>query len=246
MTKNIAHRGFSKEYPENTMLAFRKAVETECDGIELDVQLTKDGVPVIIHDETTKRTANRPGFVRDFTLTELQRFDASNGFDGSFGFNPIPTLQEYFEYIKDKNVFTNMELKNGVFRYEGMEEKVIDLIRKFGITEKVMFSSFNHHSMALCKKLAPEIKCAFLTSCWQIDAGAYAEQNGIDFINPHFPFVTEENLQEMNRHHIGAQVWTVDKEEDMQRLVDMDVYAIITNRPDTLKKLLDQKAAKTV
>lgn len=246
MTKNIAHRGFSSEYPENTMLAFRKAVEAGCDGIELDVQLTRDGVPVVVHDERIKRTTNRAGLVKDFTAEEIRRFDASNGFDGSFGINPIPTLREYFQYIKDQDVFTNMELKNGIFRYEGMEEKVVALIREFGISEKVMFSSFNHQSMLLCKQLAPSIPCAFLTSCWQIEAGAYAEKNGVEFINPHFPFLTEENLREMNRHRIGAQVWTVDDVEIMERLVRLDVYAVITNRPDALKKVLGHKAAATV
>jgi glycerophosphoryl diester phosphodiesterase len=241
MTKNIAHRGFSKMYPENTMLAFRKAVEAGCDGIELDVQLTKDNQLVIIHDENTRRTTNRSGLVKDYILSELRCLDASNGFEGKFGFNPIPTMNEYFEFIKDKNVFTNIELKNSVMPYDGMEEKIIDMIREFGLTDKVLFSSFNHFSMVKCKKLSPASQCAFLTSCWQIGAGAYAKQNGVDFINPYYNFLTDENIKELNDHQIGAQAWTVDLEEDMKRLVDRDIFAIITNCPDDLKKILDSK-----
>lgn len=241
MTKNIAHRGFSKSYPENTMFAFRKAVEAGCDGIELDVQLTKDSQLVIIHDEDTKRTTSRSGLVKDYTLSELQCLDASNGFEGRFGFNSIPTLREYFEFVKDKDVFTNIELKNSVVPYDGMEEQTINMIREFGLTDKVMFSSFNHFSMVKCKTLSPNSKCAFLTSCWQIGAGAYAEQNGIDFINPRYNFLTDENIKELNDHHVGAQAWTVNQEEEMKRLIERNVFAIITNCPDDLKRILENQ-----
>lgn len=238
MTKNIAHRGFSKIYPENTMMAFRKAIEAGCDGIELDVQLTLDCVPVIIHDENIKRTTGRSGLVRDFTAESLQSFDASNGFDSAFGINPIPTLREYFEYVKDINILTNIELKNSLYRYDGMEEIVIGMIREYGIADKIIFSSFNHYSMLSCKKLAPEIKCAFLTSCWQIEAGSYAKQNGIDFINPKYTFLTDINLLELMKHNIDVFAWTVDDENNMKRLIDQNVFAIITNCPDRLNKLL--------
>ena len=241
MTKNIAHRGFSRKYPENTMLAFHGAVEAGCDGIELDIQLSKDGVPVIIHDENLKRTANRPGLVKDFTLSELKTFDASNGFSGEFGFNSIPTLREYFEYVKDKDIFTNIELKNSVFLYEGMEEKMLELIREFGITDKVLFSSFNHYSMMKCKKLSPASKCACLTSSWMINSGAYAKQYGLDFINPRYTFLTDENIEELNANGIGALAWTVDEAEDMKRLIDHNIFAVITNCPDVMKSVLSQK-----
>jgi glycerophosphoryl diester phosphodiesterase len=241
MTKNIAHRGFSKQFPENTMLAFRGAVEAGCDGIELDVQLTKDGEPVIIHDENLRRTTGRSGYVKDFTLDELRRFDAGNGCDGTLGFNPVPTLREYFEYVKDKDIFTNIELKNSVFSYDGMEEKTIGLIRRFGLTDRVLFSSFNHFSMLKCKKLSPSSKCACLTSSWLIGAGAYAKKAGLDFINPHYTFLTEENIRELNENSIGAQAWTVDSEEDMRRFADLDIFAVITNRPDKMKEILDEK-----
>lgn len=244
MTKNIGHRGFSRAYPENTMLAFQKAVEVGCDGIELDIQLTKDNELVIIHDEDTKRTTNRSGLVKDFTLHQLKCLDASNGFEGRFGLNQIPTLREYFEFIKDIAVFTNIELKNSAIPYPNMEEKMIAMIQEFGLTDKVMFSSFNHFSMLKCKKLSPISKCAFLTSCWQIGAGVYAKQAGMDFINPRYNFLTDENIKELNDHQIGAQAWTVDDEVNMKWLVDRDIYAIITNSPDVLKNILD-KHSKT-
>ena len=108
MTRNFAHRGYSGKYPENTMLAFRKAVEAGADGIELDVQLTRDGEPVIIHDELVDRTTDGTGRVKDFTLAELQALDASYIYTGQYGRNPIPTLREYCELVKDLPIVTNI------------------------------------------------------------------------------------------------------------------------------------------
>lgn len=244
MTKNIAHRGFCNIYPENTMLAFQKAVEAGCDGIEMDVHLTRDGEIVIIHDETLERTTNGTGMVKDYTLEQLCRFDAHGKFPGQHGFNPIPTLREYFDYIQDKDVFTNIELKNGIYVYPGLEEKCIAMIQEYGLTEKVMFSSFNHFSMIKCKQICPDIKTAFLISCWMVGAGAYAKANGADFINPRFQFLTDENLQELNDHGIGAQVWTVNEEQDIRDLVRRNVYAIITNQPDVMKRILAEEKAR--
>ncbi len=221
------------------MLAFEKAVEAGCDGIELDVQLTRDGVPVIIHDETTRRTTGRIGLVRERTLEELQKLDAGCGFDADLGAVRIPTFEEYLQFIRDKDIITDAELKNSVFRYEGMEEKVIDLVKKYNVADKVLFSSFNHHSMLLCKKICPSIPCALLTNCWLVRAGTYALQNGIEFINPHFPFLTEKNIRELRENGIRAQAWTVDREEWMKRFAKKDIYAVITNRPDTMKSVLD-------
>ena len=117
MSKIFAHRGFSGKYPENTMLAFEKAVELGVDGIELDVHLTKDNELVIIHDEDIKRTCDGEGLVKDMTLEELKKFDASATFRGVYGFCGIPTLREYFELVKDTDIITNIELKTGVYDY---------------------------------------------------------------------------------------------------------------------------------
>ena len=239
LTKNFAHRGFSGKFPENTMLAFEKAVETGCDGIELDVQLSKDGVPVVIHDENTGRTTGRNGWVHDLTLDELRKLDAGKGSDAALGPLRIPALEEYFAYIRDKDIVTDIELKDSVFRYDGIEEKVIGLIRKYGVAEKVIFSSFNHQSMQLCKKLCPAIPCAFLTSDWLVGAGAYAHRRGVEFINPLFPFLTEENIRELRENGIRAMAWTVDLEKWMKRLAEHGVSAVITNRPDLFRKVLD-------
>ena len=110
------------------MLAFKKAIECGVDGIELDVQLTKDREVVIIHDETIDRTTNGKGYVVDYTYEELEKFDASFKFE-NVGFNKIPTLKDYFELVKNLKVITNIELKTGINEYLGIEEKVWKLIK---------------------------------------------------------------------------------------------------------------------
>lgn len=231
-TKIIAHRGLSSKYPENTMIAFRKAVELGCDGIELDVQLSRDGVPVIIHDENLQRAAGHPGLVKDFTYHELKSFNVSYGFDAQKGTNQIISLEEYFTFIRDYDVITNIELKNSIFRYEGMEEKVISMIRRFKIEGKVMFSSFNHHSMVLCKRIQPEVKCGLLTSCWLIEAGAYVKKCGAEYLNPHYAFLTDENIQELKMNGVNVFAWTVDDMKEMKRLAKLGVYGLISNKPE--------------
>ena len=129
MTKYFGHRGYSGKYPENTMLAFQKAMEAGAEGIELDVQFSKDGKLVVIHDETLDRTTTGKGLVRDYTLDELKALDASYIYKGQYGVNQIPTLCEVLDYMSDKDAFTNIELKTGVYEYEGIEEAVLECIR---------------------------------------------------------------------------------------------------------------------
>ena len=100
MSKVFAHRGWSGKYPENTMLAFEKAIELGVDGIELDVHMSGDHQLVIIHDETVDRTCNGKGFVKDMTVEQLKALDASAGFMGVYGKTEIPTLREYMERVK--------------------------------------------------------------------------------------------------------------------------------------------------
>ena len=121
---NVAHRGLSGLYPENTMIAFRKAIEADCDGIEMDVHLTRDGVPVVIHDEEVDRTTNGSGYVKDFTYEQLCNLDAGIKFSDEFKGEKIPTLKEFFDFMKDNDKLINIELKNSIIHYEGLEEKV--------------------------------------------------------------------------------------------------------------------------
>lgn len=235
---NIAHRGFSGEYPENTMLAFRKALEAGSDGIELDVHLTRDGQVVIIHDEALVRTTGEKGCVHDYPLEELRRFDASKIKPGKFDFEPIPTLEEYFDWVMTTDLITNIELKNGIVWYEGMEQKVIDMIRARHLEKKIIFSSFNHESIRLCEKLAPDIERGFLYGDWLLDGGKYAKAHGVQYMHPNYITLTKESVDEIYGEGIRINTWTVNEEADMHRMLDFGVNAIITNFPDRLASIL--------
>ncbi len=141
---NFAHRGFKGKYPENTMLAFNKAIEAGADGIEFDVHLSKDGEIVIIHDETLERTTDGSGLVGEKTLDQLKNLNASKAYP-DYQVQRILTLSEYFDFAKDYDIITNIELKTSIIDYPGIEEKVYKVIKEYNLAEKVIISSFNHN-----------------------------------------------------------------------------------------------------
>ena len=238
MSKIFAHRGFSGKYPENTMLAFQKAVEIGVDGIELDVHLTKDNEIVIIHDEDIKRTCDGEGLVKDMTLEELRKFDASASFRGVYGFCGIPTLREYFELVEDTAIITNIELKTGVYEYPTIEKRVIDMVREFGLSDRIIFSSFNHFTVKRCEKIAPEIKRGFLTGDWLYDFGKYTAERNVQCCHPWHISLSEETVKEMHEAGCEINTWTVNEYEDIRKLSAWGVDSLIGNFPDRMIEVL--------
>lgn len=238
MTKVFAHRGFSGRYPENTMLAFEKACEAGADGIELDVQLTRDGEIVIIHDESVLRTTGVEGSVSGFTLEEIKKLDASYIYRGQMGVNPIPTLREYFELVKDKDIVTNIELKTGVLEYPGIEQKVWDMIREYHLQEKVIISSFNHFSILRMKELAPLLVYGLLNETWLIDAGKYVHNLGIPCYHPIYNNLTDEVVKELKQYGLQINTFTVNTREAMLDMQKKGIDTIITNYPDLAVEVL--------
>ena len=163
---NYAHRGYSAKYPENTKLAFQKAIDTlGCDGIELDVHETKDGELVVIHDATLDRTCvNMKGYVRDYTMEKLQEADMSGAFSGECGPQKLMTLREYLEMIAPTPLLTNIEIKTDEIEYPEIEEKVVALVKEFDLVDRVIISSFNHYTLKRVKELCPEMKVGALTA----------------------------------------------------------------------------------
>ncbi|MGL5615099.1 MAG: glycerophosphodiester phosphodiesterase [Sarcina sp.] len=236
MTLNLAHRGFSSKYPENTMLAFIKAKEEGfCDGIELDIQLSKDKIPVIIHDETLDRTTNGSGFVKDFTYKELRLLDAGKG-------EKIPSFEEFLIFAKEKNLYINLELKNSIIVYENLEEIVLNEIYKFDLSNRVILSSFNHLSMIKVKELDSKIKTGLLYDCWLNNPSDYAKSCNADALHPHYTSILqEEYLKEIEKNNILVNPYTIDDEKVMRKLIDFKVNSIITNKPDLLNKILNNQ-----
>lgn len=242
MIKNFAHRGFSSQYPENTLFAFQKALEEGVDGIENDVQMTRDGELVILHDESLDRTTNGKGWLKDYTLAELRELTANGTFGDQFPAQRIPTLREYLELVKNEPVISNLELKTGVFEYPGIEQKTAGLLREYGLCDKVIISSFNHFTILRMQRIAPELKYGFLSGDWRIDAGAYTQRYGVQCYHPHFLSLTPAAVEELHAHGIEINPYTIDWPEHIRDMILKGVNSVITNCPDVVNRV--RKAAE--
>ena len=243
MTMIFAHRGFSGYYPENTMLAFQKtAKESLADGIELDIQMTKDGELVIMHDETLDRTTNGSGYLKDYTLEKLKTLSVGVNVKGFFPRQTIPTLREYFTWLKTTKLITNIELKTSVFEYKGIEEKLIAMVHEFGLEEQIWYSSFNHYTIAKVKELMPEAKCGLLMDTWLMNVGSYAASQNAATVNACSWFCCKEGVAEdLHAHGIKLQAWTPNDADLMKKLVDCGTDVLITNFPDIASKVIGRK-----
>ena len=224
--KIFAQRGLSSIYPENTLIAFEKALEYEIDGIETDVQLTKDGELVIIHDETLDRTTNGPGFVKDYPLKELKELNANNKMVGVYR---IPTLDELLNLLKDYDITINLELKTSVFEYPGIEQKVYDAIKKYNLEKRIIISSFNHYTLLRFKEIDPTIRLGVLTADRLLDAEEYVKKNGFDCFHPMFMYCNKKNVEKAHSLGLEVNVWTVDLKIAYDYIKPTGVDTIMTN-----------------
>jgi glycerophosphoryl diester phosphodiesterase len=184
----IAHRGYSSSYPENTLLAFEKALAAGADMIELDVHLSRDGRLVVIHDDRIDRTADGTGAVSGLSLAELKRYNYNNRM-AEHGFVEIPTLDKVIAWAGDR-VMLNIEIKNRPVRSEGIEQKLADLLRETRFTDRAIVSSFDHFALAEIKRIAGSVRTGMLyDSVWihfedEVRAlGVYSVHPGPDAID---------------------------------------------------------------
>lgn len=236
-----AHRGFKKCYPENTLLAFQKAIEVKADYVELDVHFTADDHIVVTHDYQTKRVADQDLTVAKSTLEQLKSLD--------FGQNQkIPTLQEVFDLCKG-NIGINIEIK-----HNGMAKAVNDLIVKNNMEEEVMISSFVHSEIAAIKKINPELICATLEPTASSKLGYLlsifkrksfienAKRLKADAIHPYTKHVNQKFCIMAHENNLLVNPWTSDSPKEWQRLIDAGVDSIITNDPQSLYAYLEQNS----
>ena len=229
----LAHRGASIEAPENTLAAFRQAIELGADGIELDVHLSRDGELVVIHDERVDRTTNGKGWVKDLTLSQLKSLDAGSWFDPAFKGERIPTLKEVIDLVSGRCKLINIEIKSGIILYPGIEEKVLREMETSDLLGKVIISSFNHFSLKTIKEMNPDVKTGILYMEGLVDPWIYARHVPADALHPIFHAVTPEIVNGAHSTGLGVHAWTVDKPEDITRMSGYGVDAVITNDPRT-------------
>lgn len=245
MTFIYAHRGASGTHPENTMESFVAAEKAGADGIELDVQLTKDKEVVVIHDLTVDRTTNGSGLVADFTLDQLLKLKANNHYKHFFQRTArIPSLRSVFKWLQGNYLRCIVELKNNVKRYEGLEEKVIDLIKQYQLENRIILSSFNHRSLERCYELAPQIEIAPLYNKMINEPWEYAKSINARAVHPNLKVMIPIIIQETMYNGIAVRPYTVNKKIDMKRLFEIHCSAIITDFPEIAYQLREKLVGK--
>ena len=241
-TKIFAHRGASGYAPENTLEAFALAVSQKADGIELDVQLTRDGVPVVIHDETIDRATSKTGDVKEYTLKELKKLTVMEKRFPAYPSSKIPTLEEVLDAVKASGIWVNIELKTGIYWYPEIEQKVAQIVQKCDMEQRVIYSSFNHYSIQKIKQIVPEAETAYLYSDVIWNVTDYAKNTKVDGIHPAvYHIKMADFLNEYIKSGLNVRVWTVNDTTDMKWLIEAGVTAVITNYPDVAVKIREQR-----
>jgi len=222
----IAHRGAKGYEPENTLQAFQKALDLNADGIELDVHLSADGHIIVIHDETIDKMTNRQGFVNTLSLPELKSFLIADKHE-------IPTLNEVFDLV-NKKCFINIELKD-----VDTLTKVVSLIGEY-VSEKkwsydhFIVSSFDWNALLEVHNFDSKIPIGVLTETDLNLALAFAETIKAKAIHPYYHLLNEENTKEIQEKGFLVLPWTVNIEEDIQKIKSFKVNGIITDFPDKI------------
>jgi glycerophosphoryl diester phosphodiesterase len=241
--RNLGHRGFSGKYPENTRLAFIKAIEEgHADGFESDVHLSSDGEPVVIHDHDLSRTTDGSGLVGSKSFAELRKLDNGVWKGREFAGQHILHLDELLEIIAEYKVFLNLEIKTGEIFYKDIEEICIRRINTLGLGKQILISSFNHISVQRCMEIDSSIRTGFLYESPQIDMVRYAKQYHANALHPQFSCLCYSPGLVDKAHAEGLEIntWTVNTEKDMRHCVKLGVDSIISNYPDKTALILEE------
>lgn len=239
----LAHRGASGERPENTLAAFARAIEVGAHGVELDVQLSKDGAPIVIHDERLDRTTDGRGWVYDRTLAELQHLDAGSWFAPAYGRERIPLLRDVLDLVGPQARVINVELKNDRIPYSGLETKVVEELGARGLLTKTVVSSFNHGSLRTVKAIAPSVRVGYLYRVPFRSPVAGALRVGAEAIHPPRLAVTRTLVHRAHGAGLRVRVWTVNRPKELRQMQAHGVDAVFTDQPALLLELLRGRPA---
>ena len=252
----IGHRGASAVAPENTIAALSQALRDGADGIEFDVRLARDGVPVVIHDATLRRTAQVPGAVSDFTGSELGRIDVGSWFNRQYPATArpeyeqetIPSLEKLFAALAQTNGLLYLEMKSDAHQHKALVAAVVRLVNEFHFADRVIVESFNLAALAIVKELDASIRLAALfeptfkrpfsvvKSLTMVD---HALQVGAAEIALHRSLIGARVVARARRCGLPTVAWTVDDPKWVERARSLGVRALITN---DLHRMLETRA----
>ncbi|CAM3304623.1 glycerophosphodiester phosphodiesterase [Brevibacillus invocatus] len=235
----MAHRGWSGKAPENTMAAIRLALaEPAIGGMEIDVQLSRDGVPVLIHDFTLDRTTSGSGLVMDHTLEELRQLDAGIWFDEKFAGERIPTLEEALQAVKGRCTL-NIELKATSDMYPGIAEKVLELLERYEMKDEVYITSFDHDLIRQVRQLDAQVVTGLIVLGRPVLMLEQLEAAGANILSMGYPYLTRELACEALEKGYKVIAWTIDEPRDMQIVMSWHPEVqVCTNHPDRMLELV--------
>lgn len=222
----IAHRGYSKIAPENSASSIDRAIKYKSDYAEIDVQETKDGVIVLSHDKSLKRTTGVNKLPSELNYNEISQLDIGSRFSKSFTGEKIPTLKQILEKSKGKiNLIIELKIYNR--DYEKLTTDVVDLIEKNNMVNTCSIHSINYNSLLLVKKLNPKIRTGYIVSKHVNNLSSY----NVDFYSMEKSLVTEKVLNDMHKLKRRVYAWTVNSQFDKSKLITLGVDGIITDNP---------------
>ena len=240
----IGHRGASYDAPENTLAAFRLARDLGADAIEFDAKLSRDGVVVIHHDRTLDRTTDGSGPLSAQSFESLRELDAGMAFHLSFRGERIPTLEEVAQEV-GRDLLLNIELTNYAAPFDPLPLRVIEIVRKFRLEDRVLLSSFNPFALRLARKHAPDLSVALLVMPQQpkLLRAMLRHCCTFDAYHPHISML-DEAATATALHAGPVNLWTVNDEADVRRCVGKGVDGIITDRPDWARTVIEEALDK--
>ncbi len=232
-----AHRGASAYAPENTKVAFEKAIELKANGIELDLQKTKDGKIVIFHDDYIDKKSNGIGKIEEHTYQELLELDFGIWFDDKYKNEKIVLFEDFARDYLDKDLTFAIELK-----VLGIEKETLEILNKYKVHNNIYITSFLYEALANVRKIDPNIKLS-----WLIEDRISKENiekllriNGTQ-ICPRASLVSKEDIEIANNNGLGVRLWGIDNEEIMKKVYKLNIEGMTVNFPDKLIKLLDKE-----
>ena len=239
----FAHRGACALAPENTVPSFELAVAHRADAIELDAKLSKDGVVMVIHDQTVDRTTEGSGKVKDLSTTELKNLDAGSFFSPQFSGTKIPTLDEVFEAV-GQLIIVNVELTNYKSKDDGLVEKVVEVVKRHKMEKRVLFSSFLPANLVKSRTLLPETPTGLLCLpgiMGAVSRSAFSRHFSPEIIHPFFSDVSAKFVEKEHSRGRRVHAWTVNAKPDILRMQKFGVDGIFTDDPLKTREILEMK-----
>ncbi|MDB1125588.1 glycerophosphodiester phosphodiesterase family protein [Vibrio algarum] len=230
----VGHRGAAALAPENTLAGLNKAADSGIHWIEIDTQLTADGIPVIFHDETLERCTNGSGKLASHTLSELKQLDAGSWFDGAFAGEKIPTLEEALQTCLDKDLFMNLEIKiHHDVQVVPLVKKISDVLKSIDFpNERLLLSSFSKHAVEQCKTLLPDIRRGYITEEKSTEYLNEIEHLSLFSVHVNQEMLTSDMAKSITDKGYTLNIWTLNDPDKLNDFIQMKVDNVITDNPE--------------